>query len=116
MLKLDVYVTARDGSDEALFTKYGITSPKIHIISKSASRSKVFRGTNDQAYKLVLNTQSGQYAEFSHLVANHGTYIEVGLGVTRSDDKFYVRPNKNVIFASIDLTDAYNESREDLGK
>ena len=49
------------------------------------------------------------------MVANRGTYIEIGLGETH-DDEFYPRPNKNVMFASIDLTDAYQESSDDLGR
>lgn len=113
-LKLDVYATISD-RNKSLLTKHGISSSKIFVIPPSASRSNVSRATNCQAYKLVVNTRSGQNAEFSHLVANRGTYIEIGLGETHGDE-FHLRPNKNVMFASIDLTDAYHESSQDLGK
>ncbi|KAH6971231.1 hypothetical protein BKA56DRAFT_636127 [Ilyonectria sp. MPI-CAGE-AT-0026] len=113
-LKLDVYATIND-ENKSLLTKHGISSSKIFVIPPSASRSRVSRATNCQAYKLVLNTRSGQNAEFSHLVANGGTYIEMGLGETHGDE-FHFRPNKNVMFASIDLTDAYHESSQDLGR
>ncbi|KPM38704.1 Lovastatin diketide synthase LovF [Neonectria ditissima] len=113
-LKLDVYATISD-RNKSLLTKHGISSSKIFVIPPSASRSNVSRATNSQAYKLVLNTRSGQNAEFSHLVANRGTYIEIGLGETHSDE-FHLRPNNNVMFTSIDLMDAYHESSQDLGK
>lgn len=63
----------------------------------------------------MLNTKSGQYADFAHLVANRGTYIEVTSGES-SGDEGHVVPNKNVMFASIDLADAYQESKQDLGE
>lgn len=113
-LKLDVYAAISDGNS-SLLTKHGIPSSKIFVIPTSASRSRGPGVTNRQGYKLVLNTRSGQYAEFSHLVANRGTYIEIGLGQAH-DDQFHLGPNKNVMFASIDLTDAYYESSKDLGK
>ncbi|KAF4335133.1 polyketide synthase [Fusarium beomiforme] len=113
-LKLDVYATISD-RNKSLLTKHGICSSNIFVIPTSASHSNVSRATNYQAYKLVLNTRSGQYAEFSHLVASRGTYIEIGLGETHGDE-FYLRPNKNVMFTSIDLSDAYHESNQDLGE
>lgn len=116
-LKLDIHVATSDETEILLVAKHGISSSKILAIPKSASRSKVFRGaTHDQAYQLVLNTQSGQCAQFAHFLANHGTYIEMDLDETRSNDEFRLRPNKNVIFASIDLTDAYYHNRAHLGK
>ncbi|KAJ4195592.1 Highly reducing polyketide synthase gpy1 [Fusarium falciforme] len=111
-LKLDVSAAVSDKNDKSLLTKHGFCSSKIHVVPASTGRS---RATDGQAFKLVLNTRSGQYAEYSHLVANRGTYIEIGLGETPGDE-FYPRPNKNVMFASIDLTDAHNESSQDLGK
>lgn len=111
-LKLDVSAAVSDKNDKPLLTKHGISASKIHVVPASTSRS---RATDGQAFKLVLNTRSGQYAEYSQLVANRGTYIEIGLGETL-DDEFYPRPNKNVMFASIDLTDAYHESSHDLGR
>ncbi|KAF3104358.1 Highly reducing polyketide synthase gpy1 [Orbilia oligospora] len=113
-LKLDVYATISDRK-KSLLTEHGICSSKIFVIPTSASRSNISSATNGQAFKFVFNTRSGQYEEFSHLVANRGTYIEIGLGEIRRDG-FYLRPNKNVMFASIDLADAYNESKQDLGK
>ncbi|KAJ4245551.1 Highly reducing polyketide synthase gpy1 [Fusarium torreyae] len=113
-LKLDVYATISD-KNKSLLTKHGICSSKIFVVPISAGRSNVSRATNGQAYKFVLNTRSGQYAEFSHLVSNRGTYIEIGLGQSHGDE-FYLRPNKNIMFASIDLTDAYRESSQELGK
>ncbi|KAJ4309380.1 Highly reducing polyketide synthase gpy1 [Fusarium piperis] len=113
-LKLDVYATISDGN-KSLVTKHGICSSKIFVVPTSTGRSYVSRATDGQAYKLVLNTRSGQYAGFSHLVANRGTYIEIGLGETHGDE-FHLRPNKNVMFASIDLMDAYHDSNQDLGQ
>jgi hypothetical protein len=63
----------------------------------------------------VLNTKSGQYADFAHLVANRGTYIEIASGET-SGNEVYLAPNKNVMFASVDLADAYQENKQDLGE
>ncbi|KAF5017371.1 hypothetical protein F66182_10702 [Fusarium sp. NRRL 66182] len=113
-LKLDVHAAISDRS-KSLLIKEGVSPSKIFVVPTSASRPSVSRATTSQAYKLVLNTRSGQYAEFSHLVANHGTYIEIGCGETRGDE-IYHRPNKNIMFASIDLTDAYRESSQDLGR
>ncbi|KAF3229744.1 Highly reducing polyketide synthase gpy1 [Orbilia oligospora] len=113
-LKLDVYATISDRK-KSLLTKHGVCPSKIFVIPTSASRSNISSATNGQAYKFVFNTRSGQYEEFSHLVSNRGTYIEIGLGEIRRDE-LYLRPHKNIMFASIDLTDAYNESKRELGK
>jgi 7-cyano-7-deazaguanine synthase in queuosine biosynthesis len=61
-----------------------------------------------------LNTKAGQYADFAHLVASRGTYIEIASGESSGDEVFV--PNKNVMFASVDLADAYRESKQDLGE
>ncbi|RGP76705.1 polyketide synthase [Fusarium longipes] len=113
-LKLDVYATVTRG-DKSLLTKHGVCQSKIFTVPTNAGRTSASRATNGQTYKLVLNTQSGQYATFSHLIANRGTYVEIGSGETH-DDESVLRPNRNIMFASIDLTDAYNESKEDLGE
>ncbi|KAK6356106.1 Highly reducing polyketide synthase gpy1 [Orbilia javanica] len=113
-LKLDVYATISDGN-KSLLTKHGICSSKIFVIPTSASRSNAPHGTDGQAYNLVVNTRSGQYSQFSHLVANRGTYVETGVSEIHGDE-LYLRLNKNVMFASIDLTNAYHESKQDLGK
>ncbi|RSL92940.1 hypothetical protein CDV31_014921 [Fusarium ambrosium] len=112
-LKLDVCATVSDKNNKSLLLKHGISSSKIFVVPTSTGRSRA--NTDGQAFKLVFNTRSGQYAEFSHLVANRGTYIEMGLGETLGDE-FYARPNKNVMFASIDLTDAYHDSSQELGR
>ncbi|KAG8359240.1 Compactin diketide synthase mokB [Fusarium venenatum] len=113
-LKLDVHATFSEG-DKSLLTKHGVCSSNIFPVSTNASRLNASRTINGQMYKLVLNTQSGQYASFSHLVANRGTYVEIGSGELHEDESI-LRPNKNVMFASIDLADAYLESNEDLGE
>ncbi|KAK6711597.1 Highly reducing polyketide synthase gpy1 [Fusarium graminearum] len=113
-LKLDVHATISDGN-KSLLTKHGVGSSSIFPVSTNAGRLNASRTANGQTYKLVLNTQSGQYASFSHLVANRGTYVELGSGGTHDDESGF-RPNKNVMFASIDLSDAYSESKEDLGE
>ncbi|KAF4445362.1 putative polyketide synthase [Fusarium austroafricanum] len=113
-LRLDVYATISE-RNKSVLTKHGVSSSKIFVIPTNTSRSKVSRATNCQAYKLVLNTRSGQYAEFSHLVANRGTYIEIGLGETQGNE-LQSRPGKNVMFASIDMADAYNDSKQELGE
>ncbi|KAG8672441.1 Highly reducing polyketide synthase pks8 [Fusarium poae] len=113
-LKLDVHATFSEG-DKSLLTKHGVCSSSIFPISTNASRLNASRTINGQTYKLVLNTQPGQYASFSHLVANRGTYVEIGSGESHEDEGV-LRPNKNVMFASIDLVDAYLENNEDLGE
>jgi hypothetical protein len=113
-LKLDVHATFSEG-DRSLLTKHGVSPSKIFTVSANAGRLSAPRATNGQTYKLVLNTQSGQYGRYSHLIANRGTYVEIGSGETR-DDESILRPTKNIMFASIDLTDAYHESKEDLGE
>ncbi|OBS24644.1 hypothetical protein FPOA_05184 [Fusarium poae] len=113
-LKLDVHATFSEG-DKSLLTKHGVCSSSIFPISTNASRLNTPRTINGQTYKLVLNTQPGQYASFSHLVANRGTYVEIGSGESHEDEGV-LRPNKNVMFASIDLADAYLENNEDLGE
>ncbi|GKU22740.1 unnamed protein product [Fusarium langsethiae] len=113
-LKLDVHATFSEG-DKSLLTKHGVCPSSIFSVPTNARRLNASRTTNGQTYKLVLNTQSGQYASFSHLVANRGTYVEIGSGETHEDESV-LRPNKNVMFASIDLADAYYENHEDLGE
>ncbi|EXL71154.1 hypothetical protein FOPG_13052 [Fusarium oxysporum f. sp. conglutinans race 2 54008] len=113
-LKLDVYAAISDATDKPLLTRLGLHSAKIFVNPTNTGRSSVSRSTTFQAYKLVLNTKSGQYADFAHLVANRGTYIEIASGET-SGDEVYLAPNKNVMFASVDLVDAYQENKQDLG-
>nr|ALQ32854.1 putative polyketide synthase [Fusarium foetens] len=113
-LKLDVYAAISDATNKPLLTRLGLHSAKIFVNPTNTSRSSVSRSTTFQAYKLVLNTKSGQYADFAHLVANRGTYIEIASGET-SGDEVYLAPNKNVMFASVDLADAYQENKQDLG-
>ncbi|EPS41648.1 hypothetical protein H072_4451 [Dactylellina haptotyla CBS 200.50] len=113
-LELDVHAAISE-ENKSLLAKHGISSSKIFVIPTGANRSNVPRDMNCQSYNLVLNTQSGQYAEFSHLVANCGTYLEIGSGGVHGG-RLYPLPNKNVMFGSIDLTDAYNEKKQDLGR
>ncbi|CAJ0547104.1 Ff.00g017310.m01.CDS01 [Fusarium sp. VM40] len=113
-LKLDVYATISDKNKSAL-TKHGVSPSKIFVIPTAVSHSNTSRATNGQTFKLVLNTQYGQYAEYSHLIANCGTYIEIGSGDGQGLEP-YARPNRNVMLASIDLSDAYHDSKEELGR
>jgi len=113
-LKLDVHATTTD-SDKSLLTKYGVGASKIFTVAPNVGRSTATHAMSGHTYRLILNTQSGQYAGFSHAIAKRGTYVEIGSGETRLDDGV-LRPNKNVMFASIDLSDAYHESSEDLGE
>jgi hypothetical protein len=113
-LKLDVYATISDRNKSPLI-QHGICPSKIFVIPTSVSHSTTSRATNGQTFKLVLNTQYGQYAELSHLVANCGTYIEIGSGEGQGVEP-YARPNRNVMLASIDLSDAYHDCKEELGR
>jgi hypothetical protein len=113
-LKLDVYATISD-RNKSLLIQHGICPSKIFVIPTSVSHSTTSRATNGQTFKLVLNTQYGQYAELSHLVANCGTYIEIGSGEGQGAEP-YARPNRNVMLASIDLSDAYRDCKEELGR
>jgi hypothetical protein len=113
-LKLDVYATISDKNKSTL-TKYGISPSKVFVIPTTVSNSNTSRATNGQTFKLVLNTQYGQYAEHSHLIANCGTYIEIGSGEGQGLEP-YARPNRNVMLASIDLSDAYHDCKEELGR
>ncbi|KAJ4025085.1 Highly reducing polyketide synthase gpy1 [Fusarium irregulare] len=113
-LKLDVHATTTD-SDKSLLTEYGVGPSKIFTVAPNVGRSTAAHVMSGHTYRLILNTQSGQYAGFSHAIAKRGTYVEIGSGETQGDDS-NLRPNKNVMFASIDLSDAYHESSEDLGE
>ncbi|KAM0343817.1 hypothetical protein ACHAPU_008247 [Fusarium lateritium] len=112
-LKLDVHVTTSN-RDKSLLVQHGVSSSKIYFTPTSVSQLSASRITNGQTFKLVLNTQSGEYGQVSNLVANCGTYIEVGLGEARGDET-HSHPRKNVMFASIDTTVIYHESKQELG-
>ncbi|KAF4990487.1 hypothetical protein FGRMN_8444 [Fusarium graminum] len=111
-LRLDVHVTTSN-RDKSLLIQHGVSSSKIYVTPASVNHLNTSRITNGQTFKLVLNTRSGEYGQVSKLVANCGTYIEVGLSEARGDETRSPSRN-NVMFASIDTAAVYRESREDL--